>query len=175
MKNVVLVGDAKCIHYSVEPINYAEAWGRLKEGCEQAKRKAEFVRQHPEYFKELGNYSGKRFLPFVVTNYPTFVGFEHEGVYVVDSHSLFAYLQCGIMSMREMGINDEPIRGIRMLYHNEDEFSNNIEDFFLKNPIKEEFLKRIEVVEIPLANNEDSWKVLSKSAQVKNNPQFNII
>lgn len=175
MKNVVLVGDAKCIHYSVEPINYAEAWGRLKEGCEQAKRKAEFVRQHPEYFKELGNYSGKKFLPFVVTNYPTFTGFEHDGVYVVDSHGLLAYLQCGIMSMREMGLNDDPIRGIRMLYHNEDEYSDNIEGFFAKNPIKEEFLKRIEVVDIPLANNEDSWKVLSKSAQVKNNPQFNIV
>ena len=25
MKNVVLVADAKCVHYSVEPINYAEA------------------------------------------------------------------------------------------------------------------------------------------------------
>lgn len=175
MKNVILVGDAKCIHYSVEPINYAEAWSRLREGCEQAKRKADFVRQHPEYFKELGDYSDKKLLPFVVTNYPTFVGFEHEGVYVVDSHSLLAYLQCGIMSMREMGIDDDPIRGIRMLYHNEDEFSNNIEGFFAKNSIKEEFLKRIEIVDIPLASGVDSWKVVSKSAQIKNNPQFNIM
>lgn len=175
MKNVVLVGDAKCIHYSVEPINYAEAWGRLKEGCEQAKRKAYFVRQHPEYFQELGDYRCKRFLPFVVTNYPTFVGYEHDGVYVVDSHSLLAYLQCGIMSVREMGINGDPIRGIKMLYRNENEYSDNIDGFFAKNPIKEEFLKRIEIVDVPLANSENSWKVFSKSAQVKNNSQFNII
>ena len=77
--------------------------------------------------------------------------------------------------MREMGINDDLIRGIRMLYHNEDEFSYNIEDFLAKNPIKEELLKRIEIVDLPLFSSENSWKVFSKSAQVKNNPQFNII
>ena len=60
MKNVVLVADAKCIHYSVEPINYAEAWGRLEEGCEQAIRKALFIRNHHEHFLALGDFSNKR-------------------------------------------------------------------------------------------------------------------
>ena len=51
-----------------------------------------------------------------------------------------------------------------MLYHNEDEFSYNIEDFLAKNPIKEELLKRIEIVDLPLFSSENSWKVFSKSA-----------
>lgn len=45
MKNVILVADAKCIHYSVEPINYSEAWGKQKEGCEQVIRKMAFVKK----------------------------------------------------------------------------------------------------------------------------------
>ena len=49
MKNVVLVADAKCIHYSVEPINYTEAWKRLVEGCEQAIRKGNFIKNNPQF------------------------------------------------------------------------------------------------------------------------------
>lgn len=55
MKKVILIADAKCIHYSVEPLNYSEAWSRLEEGCEQVIRKAEFVKNNPQYFEELGD------------------------------------------------------------------------------------------------------------------------
>lgn len=94
MKNVVLLADAKCIHYSIEPFNYSEAWQRLKEGCEQVIRKVEFVKNNPQYFSRLGDFSSKTFIPFVITNYPTFSGFSHKGVYVIDSHSF--YLICNL-------------------------------------------------------------------------------
>lgn len=175
MKHAVLVADAKCIHYSVEPINYAEAWGRLEEGCEQAIRKSEFVRNHPAYFTSLGDISNKRFVPFVITNYPTFTGFSHNGVYVIDSHSFLAYMQGGYVTMREMGMNENPIIAAGRFYQNEDQYSDNFESYLQSNPIKEIFRKRIYIRDLPLMpESKDTYKVVSKSAEVVNDPQFNI-
>ena len=175
MKKAVLVADAKCIHYSVEPINYAEAWGRLEEGCEQAIRKALFIRNHPEYFLALGDFSNKRFVPFVITNYPTYTGFSHNGVYVIDSHSFLAYMQGGYVTMREMGMNENPIIAARRFYQNEDQYSDNFESYLQSNPIKEIFRKRIYIRDLPLMpESKDTYKVVSKSAEVVNDPQFNI-
>ena len=175
MKNAVLVADAKCIHYSVEPINYAEAWGRLEEGCEQAIRKALFIRNHPELFLALGDFSNKRFVPFVITNYPTFTGFSHNGVYVIDSHSFLAYMQGGYVTMREMGMYENPIIAARRFYQNEDQYSDNFERYLQSNPIKELFKKRIYIRDLPLMpESKDTYKVVSKSAEVVNDPQFNI-
>ena len=175
MKNVILVADAKCIHYSVEPINYAEAWGRLEEGCEQAIRKALFIRNHPEHFLALGDFSNKRFVPFVITNYPTFTGFSHKGVYVIDSHSFLAYMQGGYVTMREMGMNENPIISAGRFYQNEDQYSDNFESYLQSNPIKEIFRKRIYIRDLPLMpESKDTYKVESKSAEVVNDPQFNI-
>ena len=175
MKNAVLVADAKCIHYSVEPINYAEAWGRLEEGCEQAIRKALFIRNHPEHFLALGDFSNKRFVPFVITNYPTYTGFSHNGVYVIDSHSFLAYMQGGYVTMREMGMNENPIIAARRSYQNEDQYSDNFESYLQSNPIKEIFRKRIYIRDLPLMpESKDTYKVVSKSAEVVNDPQFNI-
>ena len=175
MKKAVLVADAKCIHYSVEPINYAEAWGRLEEGCEQAIRKALFIRNHPELFLALGDFSNKRFVPFVITNYPTYTGFSHNGVYVIDSHSFLAYMQGGYVTMREMGMNENPIIAARRFYQNEDQYSDNFERYLQSNPIKELFRKRIYIRDLPLMpESKDTYKVESKSAEVVNDPQFNI-
>ena len=175
MKNVILVADAKCIHYSVEPINYAEAWGRLEEGCEQAIRKALFIRNHPELFLALGDFSNKRFVPFVITNYPTYTGFSHNGVYVIDSHSFLAYMQGGYATMREMGMYENPIIAARRFYQNEDQYSDNFESYLQSNPIKEIFRKRIYFRDLPLMpESKDTYKVVSKSAEVVNDPQFNI-
>lgn len=175
MKKVVLVADAKCIHYSVEPINYAEAWGRLEEGCEQAIRKTLFIRNHPEHFLALGDISNKRFVPFVITNYPTYTGFSHNGVYVIDSHSFLAYMQGGYVTMREMGMNENPIIAARRFYQNEDQYSDNFENYLQSNPIKEIFRKRIYIRDLPLMpESKDTYKVVSKSAEVVNDPQFNI-
>lgn len=175
MKNVVLVADAKCIHYSVEPKNYAEARGRLEEGCEQAIRKAGFVRNHPQYFKMLGNTENKKFIPFVITNYPTFTGFSHNGVYVIDAHSFLAYMQGGFVTMRELSPKDNSVIAAKRFYHNEDQYSDNIERFLQKNPLKELFKKRISIRDLSLMpESVDTYKVLCKSAEVMNDPQFNI-
>ena len=174
MKNIVLVGDAKCIHYSVEPKNYAEAWERLEEGCEQTLRKIDFIKNNPEYFRELGDLSDKAFVPFVVTNYPTFVGFSHKGVYVIDSHSFLAYMQGGYITIRELGANEDPIRACKKFYYNEDGFSNNIEDYIANNPVKQIMLERIFISEKRILMGTEPWRFVSKYAELDNDPRFNI-
>lgn len=174
MKNVVLVADAKCIHYSVEPKNYAEAWERLVEGCEQAIRKAKFVKTHSDAFRELGDYSNKKIIPFVITNYPTFTGFSHNGVYVIDSHSFIAYMQSGYLSMRQASGNTSSILGATRFYNTEDQFSDNFESYLSKNPLKEILKQKIYIEDQLLIPECDSWKVIAKTAQVNNDSQFNI-
>ena len=174
MKNVVLVADAKCIHYSVEPINYTEAWKRLVEGCEQAIRKGNFIKNNPQFFNKLGDYSSKTIIPFVITNYPTFTGFSHKGVYIIDSHSFLAYIQSGIMTMRQLTLTIDPIKRFKKFYYNEDQFSNEFIKFLSDNPVKHEFLKRIYIHDLPLAILPEPWRIISKSAQINNDSQFNI-
>lgn len=174
MKNAVLVADAKCIHYSIEPINYSEAWERLVDGCEQVIRKIEFIKNNAQYFSGLGDYSSKKFVPFVVTNYPTFTGFSHKGVYVIDSHSFLSYMLCGIMTMRQLTMKGDPILALKHFYYDEDQYSNNFQKYLSENPMKQEFLKRIYIHNLPLTPENDGWKIISKSALLQNNPIFNI-
>lgn len=174
MKKVILIADAKCIHYSVEPLNYSEAWSRLEEGCEQVIRKTEFVKNNPQYFKELGDYTSKEIIPFVITNYPTFTGFSHNGVFIIDSHSFLSYMKSGIMTMRQLSFDGSSILGMKKFYNSEDQFSDNFKKFLSDNPIKHEFLKRIYIHDLPLAVGCDPWHIIGKSAQISNDPQFNI-
>ena len=174
MKNVVLVADAKCIHYSIDPLNYAEAWERLEEGCVQAARKAKFVKNNPQYFSALGDYSSKAFIPFVITNYPTYTGFSYNGVYVIDSHSFLAYMQGNSMIIERPTLTEGPIVEIKEFYQNEDQFSNEFAKYLLDNPIKKELIKRIYIHEGLLVPGTDPWRFVGTSAQVSNDPRFNI-
>lgn len=174
LRDLVILCEAKCIHYSMDPQDYHNAWTRLTDGAEQAKKKASFVENHLELFEELGNIRGKRVLPIVVTNYPTFIGFEHDGVYVTDSFSFISYLNAGYMTMRELSMTDNPIRHIRQFYHNEAEYSANFEKYIQKNPVKEMYLSKVLVEDIPLLPQIDPWKCQAKSAVYKGHPGFDI-
>lgn len=174
LKNLVIVAEVKCIHYSMEPQDYYNAWTRLSEGAEQAKRKAGFIEAHPELFGELGDISGKQLLPIVVTNYPTYTGFEHDGVYVIDSHSLISYLCSGYMTERVLSATDNPVVDARFFYANEDEYSSNFEQYLKKNPVKELYMPKIVVEDITQLPIIDPWKCTVKSAVYKGNPGFDI-
>jgi len=174
LRDLVILGEAKCIHCSMDPQDYHNAWTRLADGAEQAKKKATFVESHPELFEELGDIRGKRVLPIVVTNYPTFVGFEHDGVYVIDSFSFISYLNAGYMTMRELSMTDNPIRQIHQFYHNEAEYSANFEKYIQKNPVKEMYMSKVVVEDIPLLPQIDPWKCRAKSAVYKGHPGFDI-
>lgn len=174
MKNVVLVADAKCIRYSMEPFNYADAWDRLAEGCVQAVRKMEFVRNNHQLFSRLGNIASKRFIPMVITNYPAFTGFCYDGAYVIDSHSFLAYIHSGLMTMRELSESGNEILKAGNFYSDEDEFSDRFADYLADNPHKKRLMRRICMYDLPLSVDPEGWSILCHSARVENDPRFNV-
>lgn len=73
-------------------------------------------------------------------------------------------------------MNENPIIVARRFYQNEDQYSDNFESYLQSNPIKEIFRKRIYIRDLPLMpESKDTYKVVSKSAEVENDPQFNIL
>ena len=174
LKDVVLIADAKCILYPMEPMNYHDAWSRLVEGAEQVERKMAFLKKHPEYFNELGDYSGKKIIPFVVTNYPYYTGCNHNGIYITDGPSFLAYMTGeNTLTRRELGNQQVGAVQLKKLYNNEDEYNVNFEEFLHNNPQKALFLKDISMEDNTLYKQGDiEW--VSRSAQYQNDKQFNI-
>ena len=116
LRDIVVLAEAKCIYYSMEPQNYGDAWDRLGKGAEQALKKADYMRKQPDLFEDLGDVSKKKIIPVVLTNYPIYSGFEHKGVDVIDSHSFISYFNAGYITMREMSITANPIRRVKFFY-----------------------------------------------------------
>lgn len=174
LRDVVVLAEAKCIHYSMEPLNYGQAWDRLVKGAEQALKKADYMRKHPELFEDLGDVGQKKIIPVVLTNYPIFSGFEHKGVYVIDSHSFISYFNAGYITMRKMSVNANPIRKAKFFYRNETEFSSQFEGYLQDGPVKSIHMKKMEIVEIPLLPQIEPWKCTAKTAVYKGDPGFDI-
>ena len=174
LRDMVVVAEAKCIHYSMQPQNYYDAWIRLKDGAEQAKRKADYMREHPEAFVEFGDVSTKKIIPVVLTNYPMYAGYEHEGVYVIDSHTFVSYFAAGFMTKREMGKDSNDIVDAKFFYRNETEFSENFENYLKDQPVKKMHMAKMVIDEIPLLPRLAHGKCLAQTAVYKGNPMFDI-
>ena len=174
LRDIVVVAEAKCIHYSMEPQNYYDAWNRLKGGAEQAKRKADFMREHPETFTDLGDVRNKKIIPVVLTNYPMYAGFEHEGVYVIDSHTFASYFAAGYMTKREMGKDSNDIVDAKFFYNSETEFSANFENYLKDQPVKKIHMAKMVIDEIPLLPRLAHGKCIAKTAVYKGLPGFDL-
>ena len=174
LKDVVLVADAKCIQYPMESINYHDAWKRLREGAEQAARKAEFIKHHPEYFKDIGDYSQKQIIPFVLTNYPTYTGCYHNGDYIIDAPSFLTYMSGNCtLTRHERGMEIDEITKVSRAYTNEEEFSGNFEQFLKCNPQKQLFLQLIKMEDTTVYKDEQQeW--ITRAAQFQNDSRLNI-
>lgn len=173
LRDIVVVVEAKCVHYSMERKNYYEAWNRLKEGCNQALRKADFVKAHADLFSEIGDFSDKQIIPIVVTNYPTFTGFSYENIFVIDHYSFLSYMHAGMMSIRMLSRDNTPV-GMTRFYTDETTFSSNFYQYLIHNPLKDILMKQISIEDNIVLPNSGHWKCVCKSAVVNNSPEFNI-
>lgn len=173
-RDAVVLAEAKCIHYSMEPQNYGDAWSRIEFGAEQALRKVEYMKAHPEQFAQLGDVGKKKIIPVVLTNYPVYSGFEHKGVYVIDSHTFICYFNSGYITKREMSLDENPIVDARIFYRNETEFSSNIENYLKNDPVKSIHMPKMVIEDIPLLSRIEPWKCIAKTAVYKGYPGFDI-
>jgi hypothetical protein len=105
--NVLLVGEAKCQLYPVDEIEGYRFQQRLREGAQQAIRKADAVRAYPTDVRTavgLSDAGNLRVLPFVLSNSVLYSGYPVDGVPVVDLPYLGTLLRGG--GLRTMVVMD---------------------------------------------------------------------
>lgn len=139
LKNVTLIAEVKCIKYPFDPRDYHNMYSRLSEGAEQINRKTKFLSDNKTHFKN-ESFMSKPLVRLVITNYPIFSGYIIEGVSITDFSLIENYFINGALGKGRMvgtkkGVEfDDSFHSEIKYYHNENELSDNLENFF-KNPI----------------------------------------
>ncbi|SEG16325.1 hypothetical protein [Parabacteroides chinchillae] len=142
MDSTLIVAEVKCIRYPMEVRDYHNALKRLKEGCSQAQRKKEYIKNNHEHFCNLiGDYKDKTILGVVITNYPLFSGFLRLGIPIVDAHSFESYFTGGSILCRsafqEGDKHVNQVEGAQPLYMTNEEFNKNINHYLMHPPVVE--------------------------------------
>ena len=172
LNDVLLVCEVKCIKYPMEVRDYHNSHERLRKGCNQIVRKADFLSANSKCFKPiLGELSNKRILKLVITNYPQFSGYNYMDVPIVDSHLFLHYFNTGRMttyaaSKKEGHVFNDIVNEIKF-YRNEQELIENLESFF-KSPIPiNKILNEIEIVKTEITIGDIGYKIYTNSAELK--------
>lgn len=156
--NRILLGEAKCIVFPTEPLDYYNYFLTLKHGVKQIKRKADFVIENIGVFiKDILNAKETHFdsidvIPFVVINRSLGVGFTLEDVPIVDQLILNRYLRDGKWEKYvyfDNGGNKTVGETVRF-YSTEKEAGENIRDYIENPPQIDLFKKFITVTKEPL-------------------------
>jgi hypothetical protein len=138
--NVVLVGEAKCVLFPSEPIEYFHYFKTLSDAAVQAERKVAFLSEHRGHLLQMLGLTGKmaaevlRLQAFVLTNQPFGAGFAVKETPVVDLLILELYFDGRWERMVSVGGAGEPKAGsVVKLYSNEKEAAENV-IAYLKDP-----------------------------------------
>lgn len=142
MDSTLIVAEVKCIRYPMEVRDYHNALKRLKEGCSQAQRKKEYIKNNHEHFCNLiGDYKDKTILGVVITNYPLFSGYLRLGIPIVDAHSFESYFTGGSIlwksASQEGDKHVNQVEGAKLLYITNEEFNKNINRYLMHPPVVE--------------------------------------
>jgi len=172
LKKITLLAEVKCIKYPFDPRDYYNMHSRLLEGAEQINRKAQFLINNIDYFKN-NSFLSKPIVKLVITNYPIFSGYEIDGVSITDFSLLENYFINGrfgkgrmVGTKKEVEIDDTFHSEIKY-YQNEDELSDNLEKFF-KNPIPiTEKLKDVYIEETQISLPEANPKIIMDYVKFK--------
>lgn len=174
--NKILIAEAKCIVYPVEPSEYFNYANVVNHAVEQIKRKYQFVLEHLKDFVErkLDNnfiyYGCIEIIPIVIMNRSLFVGFSIDSVPIVDLFILEKYF--GDAKWEKYVTFDKAggkeVGETVMFYETEKEAIENVKHYIF-NPPQIDFLKKfvvpIEYPLLPLDKNER--KALSLKYEVR--------
>lgn len=140
VKNVILIGEAKCQLFPSEPIEYHNYFKTLDDAAVQLQRKFDAVKRNKEaVLKELGllgkiGVEQAQFVPFILTNHPLGVGHPMKGIPIIDLHALRQFLLEG--EWHPLTIRSDrgsTAVGTQSLYANEEQAAQKLESF-LTNP-----------------------------------------
>jgi hypothetical protein len=140
--NTVLMGEAKCVIFPIEPYEIHSYFKTLNDAAEQITRKVDYYRTRAqEVIARLGeegriNPEELRILPFVITNHSIGVGYPIREVPIVDFPILERFILDG--TLHGFATPDEsgmlvPQR-TRVLYSSEDEAEKILLSYLLNPP-----------------------------------------
>lgn len=174
LKDVVVIGEVKCIKYPYECRDHHNAMNRLKEAAEQVKRKTKFLKEHENDVKsQTGAIAGKSFLPVIITNYPIYSTFKVDGVIITDFYLLEGYFSEGAFT--EGRTNNKGISEIvkrYAYYSNEKEMNENLATYLEKPPPVETLKQMFEVRPFKVSMDDLDYEIYVTSAQTKLDPEL---
>jgi|GEM_PF-3296148 len=92
LRDIVIIGEIKCIRYPMEIRDYFNNRERLTNGCNQIVRKSAYLQNNAEEFKkDIGDIAGKKIIAIVITNYPIFAGTHINNIPIIDFHWVEGY------------------------------------------------------------------------------------
>lgn len=140
LKNVVIIGEVKCIKY---PMDSRDSYNNLKilrKAAEQIIRKTDYIYDNRNCFHDdFGNIESKKIIKVIITNYPIYAGTNVEGIPVIDYYLFDSYFRSGklthslVIPLNESS-KEKIISETINYYTNEDEFCANLEGF-INNPV----------------------------------------
>jgi hypothetical protein len=139
---VLLVGEAKCQVSPADAIERYRFQQRLREGAEQAVRKADAVRVYPTDVQAAVGLNGADnlvVLPFVLSNSILYSGYPVDGVPVVDLLYLGTLLRDGgLRTMVVVGRRGEEDPGnFREYYVSQADAEARLTDLLMRQPVVE--------------------------------------
>jgi hypothetical protein len=157
--STVIVGEVKCLVGPGEPVDRHNHVRKLEAACQQASRKAQWLRDHPgELDARLGAGAGQcRVQPLVVINQSHGVEWEYGDTPVTDARFLELFVSQGEMIVAGL-LYDEPGKPpeffTRALYSDPAEAEEAIPGIFLEMPGMDPFRDSIawEVTNTPLGD-----------------------
>ncbi len=177
LKDVVVVGEVKCIKYPFEARDHHNALGRLQEAAEQVKRKMEFLKKYEnEVANQTGTLTGKTFLPIIITNYPIYSTFKLDGVIITDFYLLESYFSDGTFTNAKIQQGGTlELEQSHVYYTNEKEMNDNLPGY-LENPLAISILKEMfEIRPFKVSMDDLDYDIYVTSAQIKASDTTNII
>jgi hypothetical protein len=175
--NKILLGEAKCIVYSTDPMDYFNYLKSLKHGIEQIKRKVRFVITNIQDFInifpdiKIREIKDIEIIPFVITNRSLGAGFIIEEIPIVDQLILNKYFDDG--RWEKFGIIDKEgkktVGETELFYQTEEEAIKNLREYILNPPQINFYKKFLKPVRYPVAVRlqEDDKKTLILRLEVE--------
>ncbi len=169
LKEIVVIAEVKCIKFPMEARDRHNAMKRLDTAAKQVTRKLGFIREHaPDLVGQIGDTTGKTFIPLIITNYPVYTTHQIRGITITDFYLLESYLRIG--RYEEIKLHADGRRDIlqqQLYYHNELEMNHNFVSFF-KNPIPVDSIKKLfEMVHFKITPDMVGYDIYVSSAQIK--------
>lgn len=138
LKNIVIIGEVKCIKYPMSSRDSYNNFKRLREASKQIKRKEKYIYKNRNHlFNDIGDIENKKIVRVIISNYAIFAGTNVDEIPVIDYFLFDSYIRSGKLTHRTIskdnGKYEEILEEIDY-YSNEDEFCNNFEEFIKRPP-----------------------------------------